>query len=205
MNSFKLLLISLIIALVLGIGLGMRNGLKRSKIRTFMELMVFSIPDVVISLGALYSIVYWFKDISISATVLRAVIMPRIAMIIIPAIYIARIIEVAVIEEKDKPYIYGAIARGVSQWGVIWRHIFPKVLSKLFDTMGVVIRIGIINLIVVEYIFSVVGIGNYVMHNYRNTFFVIYISFGFGVMYFVLTLFFKLFSWILNPLKRRIS
>ena len=204
-KSFRLLAVSLSIAFTLGIGLGMRNGLKRSQIRTFLGLMVFSIPDVVISLGALYSIIYWFKDIFISPETLRNIVMPGFAMIIVPAIYIARIIEVAVIEEKDQSYIYGALARGVSKRGVIWRYIFPKVMSKLFDTMGIVIRIGIINLIVVEYIFSALGIGSYLMNNYRDAFFVIYISFGFGLMYFILTSFFKLLSWLINPLKRRIS
>jgi len=204
-NSFKLLSMSLSISLVLGVVLGMRNGLKRSQIRTFMGLIVFSIPDVVISLGALYSIIYWFKDIFISPEILRTIIMPRVAMIIVPAIYVARIIEIAVIEEKDQPYIYGALARGVSHYGVIWRHIFPKVISKLFDTMGTVIRIGIINLIVVEYLFSTLGIGNYLMNNYHDAFFVIYISFGFGLMYFILTLFFKILTWLINPLKRRLS
>jgi ABC-type dipeptide/oligopeptide/nickel transport system permease component len=204
-HSFRLLSVSLFVALLLGIALGMRNGLKRSQIRTFMGLMVFSIPDVVISLGALYSIVYWFKDIFISAETLRTIVMPTFAMIIVPAIYIARIIEVAVVEERDRPYIYGALARGVSQRGVIWQHVFPKVLSKLFDTMGTVIRISIINLIVVEYIFSAIGIGNNLMNNYRDAFFVIYISFGFGLMYFVLTQFFKILSWRLNPMKRRLS
>ncbi|MDM8534256.1 M28 family peptidase [Clostridiaceae bacterium HSG29] len=203
-KSFKLLTASLSIAFVLGIGLGMRNGLKRSQIRTFLGLMVFSIPDVVISLGALYSIIYWFKDIFITPETLRTIVMPGFAMIIVPAIYIARIIEVAVIEEKDQSYIYGALSRGVSKRGVIWRYIFPKVMSKLFDTMGIVIRIAIINLIVVEYIFSALGIGSYLMNNYRDAFFVIYISFGFGLMYFILTSFFKLLSWLINPLKRRI-
>lgn len=204
-KSFRLLSISLCVALLFGIGLGLRNGLKRSQIRTFMGLLIFSIPDVVISLGALYSIVYWFKDIFISPEMLRTIVMPIGAMIVVPAIYISRIVEVAVIEERDQAYIYGALSRGVSQNGIIWRHIFPKVMSKLFDTMGTVIRIGIINLIVVEYIFSAVGIGNHLMNNYHDAFFVIYISFGFGLMYFLLTQFFKLLSWRLNPMKRRIS
>lgn len=204
-KSFRLLSVSLTIALGLGVGLGMWNGLKRSHIRTFMGLLVFSIPDVIISLGALYSIVYWFKDSLISPEILRVVVMPTFAMVVVPAIYIARMIEVAVIEERNQPYIYGALARGVSNKGLIWQHIFPKVLSKLFDAMGTVIRIAIINLIVVEYLFSAVGIGNYLMTNYQNAFFVIYISFGFGLMYFILTQFFLLLSWRLNPMKRRLS
>ncbi len=203
-NSFRLLSVSLILALATGIGFGLWNGLKRSQIRTFMGLLIFSIPDVIISLGALYSIVYWFKDIFISPEALRTVVMPTFAMIIVPAIYIARIIEVAVIEEREQAYIYGAMARGASRQVIVTRHIMPKVLSKLFDTMGTVIRIAIINLIVVEYIFSSVGIGNYLMSNYHDAFFVIYISFGFGVMYFLLSQFFKIVSWRLNPMKRRV-
>lgn len=204
-KSFRILSVSLICALIVGIGLGMMNGLKRNQVRTFMGLLIFSIPDVIISLGALYSIVYWFKDIFITPETLRIVVMPTFAMIIVPAIYISRIIEVAVIEEREQAYIYGAYARGASKQVVIWHHIFPKVLSKLFDAMGTVIRIGIINLIVVEYIFSAVGIGSYLMTNYHDAFFVIYISFAFGLMYFLLTQFFKLLSWRLNLMKRRLS
>jgi ABC-type dipeptide/oligopeptide/nickel transport system permease component len=204
-NSFRLLSLSLGFSLLLGIGLGMWNGLRRNAIRTFLGIFVFSIPDVLISLGGLYSIVYFFKDSLISPETLRVSVMPTLAMIVVPSIYISRMIEVAVVEEREASYIYGALARGVGKTIIVWQHIFPKVLSKLFDGMGSVIRIAIVNLIVVEYIFSTVGIGNYLMANYHNAFYVIYISFAFGLMYFILTQFFLGMSWRINPMKRRLS
>lgn len=205
-NSIRLFSVSIMISLVIGLSLGIYMALKPRKIMTLLQMVVYSIPDVLLCLFGLLSIIWLVKHDALgpfTAEQLRITIVPTIIMCIAPSIYISRMVELNCSELLDQPFVFGAIARGVSFGKILFTHILPMLLASLFSTMTSILRIILVNLIIVEFLFSSVGIGAYLIIKRSDPTYVLLISVCLGLMYFIANTFFRLIGFIMNPLKRR--
>ena len=205
-NSVRLFSVSILISLVLGVCIGIYMSIKPRKIMTLLQIVLYSIPDVLLCLLGLLSIIWLFKYDALgpfTAEQLRLYIMPTIIMSIVPAIYISKMVQLNCSELLEQPFVYGAIARGVPFGKIITSHLLPMVLASLFSTMTSILRVILVNLIIVEFLFSSVGIGAYLISKRTDPTYVLLISICLGFMYLTANLFFKAVGFIINPLKRR--
>ncbi len=135
---------------------------------------------------------------------MRGIVMPVLALSIIPSIYVSRLALIAVEEERHKGYVKGALAKGATKRQAFIGHLMPVMMLKILDAMPSVMKLLIANLIIVEYFYGYPGIANYLITHMDSVSLVLILSMGIGIMYLALSLLFKMLSTILNPMKRGI-
>ncbi|MBF4693510.1 ABC transporter permease subunit [Fusibacter ferrireducens] len=205
-NSVRLFSLSILISLVLGVCIGIYTSIKPRKITTLLQMILYSIPDVLLCLLGLQIIIWLFKYDALgpfTAEQLRLYIVPTIIMSIVPTIYISKMVQLNCSDLLEQPFVYGALSRGVPFGKVIISHLLPMALASLFSTMTSILRIILVNLLIVEYLFSCVGIGTYLITKRADPTYVLLISICLGLMYFVTNLSFKAIAFMINPLQRR--
>lgn len=201
-NSLLILIVSLIIAMVLGVIIGISSAKRESKVSSILGLTIFSIPDVLMSLIGLLAVAYIGKHFGsdlIETSVLRSKVVPIIVMVIIPCIYTTQLVKISYNDEKSRPYVFGARSRGVKDSKILTKYILPRILTRLFDSSGLIIKISLLNLILVEYLYSTGGIGSYLITNFYDPAYLLFISIALGVLYFALSWMLRLISSIIKP------
>jgi|GEM_PF-3442436 len=207
-HTLKRFMASVVIASIFGIFIGLWRGLKKSTAGDMIQIVLYSIPDVLMSLLGLYAIVFLVKHQllgPISPETMRSVIMPIIVVSIIPTIYVSRMVQMEVESHMEDAFIYGAIARGVSKRRIIWVHLVPLLIAHLASSMASVLRIILVNLMVVEYLYASVGIGAYLIVNRGDPTYVLIISAIFGGLFIGTNLLFKGLQFLIDPMRRRAS
>jgi ABC-type dipeptide/oligopeptide/nickel transport system permease component len=207
-HTLKRFSASILIACVLGVLVGLWRGLKKSVVGDVLQIILYSIPDVLISLLGLYAIIFlvkhqWLGPISPEA--MRVTVMPIIVMSIVPTIYVSRMIQMEVEAHMEDAFIYGAVARGVPKKRIIWMHLLPLLIAHLASSMASVLRIILVNLLVVEYLYAAVGIGGYLIINRQDPTYVLIISAILGVLFIGTNLLFKGLQFVIDPIRRKPS
>jgi len=210
-KSFILILASMIFAFLVGTLSGALSGFrykKNSNIRSLGAIGVLSLPDVFIAvLFQLLSIFLYqhrLLQFILSNDSVDSFVLPFLCLAVIPTAYIARIAEISVREEIHKDYIIAAKAKGVSDFSILINHLLIGVIIRVVETLPAVLNIIISNLIIVEYLFSYLGIV-YQLFCYLKDGDIktsIDLIIGIGLIYCVLILLLKIILLIINPFKR---
>ena len=206
-GSFKLIVPAIGISIVLGFIKGAIDSFKPTDGKSFLSLALLSMPDVLVAFLGLQVIIMWSKNESlvnfIPVEAMRGIVMPVLALSIIPAVYISRLALIAVEEERHKGYVKGALAKGATKWQTYTSHLLPVMMLKLLDAMPSVMKLLIANLIIVEYFYGYPGIANYLITHMGSVTLVLILSMGIGMIYLILNAFFKVLALTINPMKRR--
>lgn len=173
-RSIKLLSTSLIIAIIAGIIKGVfdsKKGRKKaSTLKLFTTVIGLSLP-VIFLVPLLQFIVneinkkFGFRFPITGYESLKHMILPTIALSILPVMYVARITAVAMDKAYEDEYVRTAISKGNSKLRVMWVHVFRNVVVEITGSLTAVLTIIISDLAMVEYLFDYRGI-TYLMLEY---------------------------------------
>jgi ABC-type dipeptide/oligopeptide/nickel transport system permease component len=91
----------------------------------------------------------------------RRVILPSLALSLVPMAWFARLTRGAMLETLAQDYVLAARGKGLPYRSVIVRHVFRNSLVPLVTVAGPMLAVLITGTFVVEWIFSIPGIGRY--------------------------------------------
>lgn len=164
--SFQLGVIALLITVIIGIPFGILAGIKPNswidKGCIFFATAGISLPNFVI--GALLILVL-SNYFSLLPPALwegwQNMVMPGITLGAGYGAYIARLTRSSIIEVLNKDYIKAARAKGLNEKNIIFKHILKNSLAPIITVYGPLAASLVTGSFVVEYIFSVPGMGRF--------------------------------------------
>lgn len=157
-NTLKVMLPSLFLSWFVGILWGMSCGQykerAKSKFASNMNVIVNSMPVFVIGLFLMFVLCYKLKVLRY-----KSIILPIISLFIaeLPSrfIYIRNLTSGIM----DSKYILYARERGLSDWTIKSKYIFPNIRGPVISSIGLSVATSVGGSVIVENLFSVNGIG----------------------------------------------
>ncbi|MBN2260423.1 MAG: ABC transporter permease subunit [Clostridiales bacterium] len=211
-KSLKLIFSGLLLALIFGILKGVMDSYSKksnSSLKTMTSIIAYSIPDVMVAILSVLAIIYLSKiefiNEWIGPTLLRTLVMPIVALVIIPSIYISRLIFVTIQEEKQKEYVKFLYYKGIPRRQVYFRQFVFVSVIKVLKSMKSILMVLFSNLILVEYIFSYPGIMFNIIMYKNNPYVVIIFALVIGFLFILITGISKLILRLIVPKKEAMS
>ena len=90
----------------------------------------------------------------------KSMILPAVTLAFAMSAKYTRQVRTAILEELSQDYVVGARARGVKEWKILWRNVFPNSLLPLLTMLGLSMGSLLGGTAVVEVIFTYPGMGN---------------------------------------------
>ncbi len=173
--TLKLLLIGMVAALFFGFVKGVIDSDKgkdrSSLIGIGTTILPVSLPEILVvvllqRLAVLLSNIGIHIPVGGASDSPGAYIIPVIAICVLPACYIARILSSSLDLKYRADYIKTAYGKGLNGVEVLWKHVVPNGLPILLDSLPALSTIFIGNLMVIEYAFSVPGLARGMLYNF---------------------------------------
>ncbi len=95
-------------------------------------------------------------------------VLPAIALSLMPMAYIARLTRVAMIDVLSSDYVRTARAKGVSRLRVIFKHCLRNAFLPVFTFLGPAAAAAMTGSFVVETVFNIPGLGQHFVNSVRN-------------------------------------
>jgi peptide/nickel transport system permease protein len=175
--TLGLVITSTIIALLLGIPLGIASGIRPggsldSGARTFSTLGLavpsFWLAVILVSVFAVHWRIFpptGYTAITASFTGwLKDIILPAVTLGLLLAASIARQLRAALIDVLATPYVRAAWAKGGTRRSVVLRHGLKNASIPVITVLGIQIGYLLGGAVIVEQIFSVPGLGSYMLN-----------------------------------------
>ena len=163
--SAELGVLALLIATVLGVGSGTLAAVKggsADRVNIILATLGISVPSFV--LGALLVLLF-SNTLHLLPPALwenpRNAILPALTLGLAPAAYIARLTRSAIREVLAQDFIRTARAKGLSEGTIIRRHLLRNALTPVVTILGPLTAGLITGSLVVEYLFSIPGMGKF--------------------------------------------
>ncbi len=198
----------------ISITLGLLKGLmdayfnrKSGSLSTFISIVLYSIPDVLVAFVSMVAVVVLSKHPLTASWIdpefLRIYFMPLLALTIIPIIYIARVVFVALEDEKQKDYVKFLRYKGFNTRRIYLYHFSRVGFVKILEVSKTIIMLIFSNLIVVEYLFNYPGIMFNLLSDSTEPTMIISMSLSIGLSFALLYLVTVLVLKIMEPGRRR--
>ncbi|MBS1402617.1 MAG: ABC transporter permease [Oscillospiraceae bacterium] len=167
-NTLVLAVGSLLLALVVSVPLGVLTAARRGEvIDRLIRLLTFvgnAMPNFLVSVLLMY---YLCIKVNLFPVIARGTVqglfLPALALAIPMASRFIRQIRAEVLEELGKPYVAGALARGVAMRTVLVHDVLRNTLSGVLTIVGLSVGTLMGGSVVVETIFRWPGVGQLVM------------------------------------------
>jgi len=171
--SISLGLFGLTIAWTVGSAIGVLAAVRRGGVFDWLSLAAalvgISVPGFVAA-GAMIVVfsdwLHWFPSAGWGS--LRQMVLPGVAISLLPLAYIARLTRAAMLDVLGSDFIRTARAKGLSGYDVIWRHAFQNALLPVFSYLGPAAAAAMTGSFVVEYIFNIPGLGQHFVRGVQN-------------------------------------
>ena len=166
--TLRLGIFSVLVTMVLGVPLGILSATKQYSVAdysvTSLALIVAAIPNYVLALFALlgFSVKLGWLPISGLGT-WDAWILPVAANSLGFVAVIARMTRTSMLEVIRQDYIRTARSKGLREGVIIRRHALPNALIPIVTVIGFQLSYIMAGSIIVETIFSIPGMGMYIM------------------------------------------
>lgn len=159
---------SLLLALVVSVPLGVLTAARRGGvIDRLVRLLTFvgnAMPNFLVSVLLMYYLCIQVNLFPVIAKgTVQGLFLPALALAIPMASRFIRQIRAEVLEELGKPYVAGALARGVAMRTVLVHDVLRNTLSGVLTIVGLSVGTLMGGSVVVETIFRWPGIGQLVM------------------------------------------
>lgn len=162
--SARLAGIAVLLALCLGIPMGCVSAYTRGKF-TDNAIIVFgtcgiAIPSFITSVLLLYGLgvkLMWFPTVGLNSW--QSYVMPVTALAIYPTSYITRLMRSSLLDVMGQDYIRTAKAKGVSGFGVLFKHALRNAILPIITYVGPMTAYLMTGSFVVEKIFTIPGLG----------------------------------------------
>lgn len=164
---------SVILAAFLGVGVGTLAAVRRGGIFDWASLSVtlvgISLPSFVAAslLLILFSVKWPVFPIGHWGSP-RDLILPGLALSLIPMAYIARLTRVSMIDVLSNDYVRTARAKGLARRTVIWKHCLRNAFLPVLSYLGPAAAVAFTGSFVVEKVFDVPGLGQHFVNSVRN-------------------------------------
>ncbi len=170
---------SLLCALLLAIPLGLYSAVKQyslfDKVNGVVVYMLYSLPDfwvalilimffgVKLKLFPFYGIESWdARELGFFGYLwdrILHMIMPTFCLTYGSLAFLSRFVRGSTLEVIRKDYIRTALAKGLEEKDVIYRHVFKNTMIPMLTLLGILLPALISGSVILEYIFSWPGIG----------------------------------------------
>ena len=171
--SMTLGLVAVLIAVVCGVAIGTLAAVKRGGAWDWVSLTValvgISLPSFVAAglLVALFSTkLHWFPYGGWGSP--RDVILPAVALSLVPMAYIARLMRVSMIDVLGSDYVRTARAKGLTKNAVVWKHCLRNAFLPVLSYLGPAAAYALTGSFVVEKVFTIPGLGQHFVDSIRN-------------------------------------
>lgn len=171
--SVTLGLFAMALALIGGSFIGTLAAVRRGGPFDYASLVValvgISLPGFVVA-GVLIVIfsdkLDWFP--SAGWGTFRQMVLPGLALSLMPLAYIARLTRASMIDVLNADYIRTARAKGLTRGSVIWRHAFRNAFLPVFSYLGPAAAATLTGSFVVEKVFNINGLGQHFVNSVLN-------------------------------------
>lgn len=168
--SFQLGLCAFVLASITGIAVGVMMALNTNKkIFTVLTSVAISMPSFIfaaILVGLLGLKLNWLPVALWEGP--QYIILPVITLAIAPSAYIARITESSLRENLSRNHIKAVQAKGLDEMTILYKHVFYNSLLPILTIMGPLFAMLITGSFVVEFIYSIPGMGKYFITAFIN-------------------------------------
>ena len=167
-NTLTLAVSSLLLALAVSVPLGVLTAARRGRaIDHLVRLLTFvgnAMPNFLLSVLLMYFLCIRVNLFPvIAAGTAQGLFLPTLALAIPMSSRFIRQIRAEVLEELGKPYVAGALARGVAMRTVLVHDVLRNTLSGVLTIVGLSVGTLMGGSVVVETIFRWPGVGKLVM------------------------------------------
>ncbi|MGD9677728.1 MAG: ABC transporter permease subunit [Vulcanibacillus sp.] len=171
-NSFELLIISLLVGIILSIIIGVVIATNKKKKSFSSGILMFlsAIPDFILVL--LLQIAAIMLNRAAGADLVNiasygekeALFLPLATMIIIPTVFLIKGVMNDTSLILSEEYIRTAVAKGLTRFTVIKHHLFSNLLIIIKTDLVKMLSISISNLFIVEYLYNIRGITRFLFN-----------------------------------------
>ena len=163
-NTLKLTAAAVVVTILLAVPLGMLAAVKQGKLTDgiirFLSFLGNSLPNFIVSLLLLYFFALklgWFPILSSGSWV--SLVLPTLALAMPMTGKYIRQVRAAILEQLGKPYVDGAVSRGLSSPVILFRYVLPNAMMTIVTLMSMSIGSLLGGTAAVEMIFSLPGMG----------------------------------------------
>jgi peptide/nickel transport system permease protein len=176
-NSAVLVAYAGLLTLALGIGLGALAALRGGRLETGIVVLGaigLAIPSFVAALMLIYVFgvqLGWFPIFGAGegiADKLYHLTLPAIALAMANVAYVSRITRTSIATEKGREHVETARSRGLTERVIVRRHVLRNAAIPITTVAAVTIASLIAGAVVVEYAFSIDGLGTYLVSSVTN-------------------------------------
>lgn len=180
-NTLQLGIVTIFFTLAIGIPIGAVSAVKAGSpidyLLRFFSILGLSVPSFWIGTLVVFMPVIWWgwtpvKDwVSLTDDPLKHVsllLLPALVLSISGAAYVARITRSAMLETLSSDHVRTARAKGLWERVVVFRHVFRNSMLTLLTVVGLQFGVVLGGSVIIESIFSVPGIGAWVVLAVNN-------------------------------------
>lgn len=91
----------------------------------------------------------------------RKMVLPVVALGVLPASYIARITRASMLEVLNQDYIRTARAKGLAEWSIIFRHAVRNAMVPILTVLGPIFAVLVTGSFIIETTFAINGVGRH--------------------------------------------
>lgn len=171
--SVTLGVFALTLAVFVGVGLGTIAAVSRGKAADWLSLFVtligISVPSFVIAsvlLVVFAARLHWFPLGGFTGP--KNLILPGIALSLLPMAYIARLTRVSMIDVLGSDFVRTARAKGLARPSVIWKHCLRNAILPVLSYLGPAAAAALTGSFVVEQVFNIPGLGQHFVNSVLN-------------------------------------
>ena len=172
--SVALGLIAVVIALVAGLIIGtfaaVRRGGVLDALSTAVALAGVSVPSFVVAAALLTVFGFWLGWLPFSQWAWRPgqMVLPAIALSLLPMAYVTRLTRVSMIDTLSADYVRTARAKGLSRFKVIAKHALRNAVLPVLSFIGPAAAGTMVGSFVVEKVFQIPGLGREFVTSVQN-------------------------------------
>jgi oligopeptide transport system permease protein len=167
-TSLELGVTAFIFATLFGTSMGMIAALNHNRpgdyAGVFLATVGSSMPNFILAtfLVIIFSVkLGWTDVLGWELFNPRKMILPSVALGVLPAAYIARITRASMLEVLGQDYIRTARAKGLSEWAVIIRHTVKNALVPILTVLGPIFAVLVTGSFIIETSFAINGVGRH--------------------------------------------
>jgi ABC-type dipeptide/oligopeptide/nickel transport system permease component len=180
-----------------------RGSTNESSLKVLGTIIPISLPDIMI-IALLQRLALFLNNHGIGifkvggSGSVNHMLLPIIALSILPACYIARITSMSIDSCYQKDFIKAAVGKGCSSYRILWNHVMRNAIPSIISSFPTITSIIIGNLLMVEKLFSYSGLTQslftFFAKNEKDG--VIANIILIGIIYFVFDALFNMLKWI---------
>jgi len=158
-------LISVVVSIPTGVAMAVKQHSWIDTVTSVLELILVACPPFLTGI-----LIIWFLSTnapSVNFTgsfqgwgqYLQRISLPALALSFSMIALTARIMKAGMVEQLHTDYHMVAASKGLTRWGIVWKHCFRNAIIPVVTVLGLQIGILLVGSVLVETVFSLPGLG----------------------------------------------